>query len=43
MPKRETVKTGAVNRKPQRPFQPRLKDFEIAMRDVCDFFYNVNR
>jgi hypothetical protein len=24
------------------PFQLRLKDFELAMQDVYDFFYDVN-
>ena len=24
------------------PFGPRLKDFEMAMQDVYDFFYDVN-
>jgi hypothetical protein len=25
------------------PFQLRLKDFEMAMQDVFDFFYDVNQ
>lgn len=42
MPKKETVDTSAFNQKAQLPFQLRLKDFEIAMQDVYDFFYDVN-
>lgn len=43
MLKREIVDTGAFNPKAKLPFQLRLKDFEIAMQDVYDFFYDVNR
>ncbi len=42
MPKKEAVNTSAFNQKAQLPFQLRLKDFEIAMQDVYDFFYDVN-
>jgi len=42
MPKKETVNTRAFNQKAQLPFQLRLKDFEIAMQDIYDFFYDVN-
>jgi hypothetical protein len=42
MPKKETVNASAFNQKAQLPFQLRLKDFEIAMQDVYDFFYDVN-
>jgi len=31
------------NRNANLPFQLRLKDFELAMQDVYDFFYDVNR
>lgn len=30
------------NRDAELPFQLRLKDFELAMQDVYDFFYDVN-
>lgn len=30
------------NTKTELPFQLRLKDFEVAMQDVYDFFYDVN-
>jgi hypothetical protein len=30
------------NSKAKLPFQLRLKDFEVAMQDVYDFFYDVN-
>jgi hypothetical protein len=36
-PKRENFNTNA-----QLPFQLRLEDFEIAMQDVYDLFYDVN-
>jgi hypothetical protein len=42
MPKKETVDTKAFNKSAKLPFQLRLKDFEIAMQDVYDFFYDVN-
>jgi len=37
------VSLGGFNRKATLPFTLRLKDFEIAMQDVYDFFYDVNR
>jgi hypothetical protein len=36
-PKRENF-----NQQAQLPFQLRLEDFEIAMQDVYDLFYDVN-
>jgi hypothetical protein len=36
------VNTKWLNRSAQLPFVLRLKDFEIAMQDVNDFFYDVN-
>jgi len=42
MPTREVVRTDAFNSDAQLPFELRLKDFEIAMQDVYDFFYDVN-
>ncbi len=36
-PKRENFNSHA-----QLPFQLRLEDFEIAMQDVCDLFFDVN-
>ena len=36
------VNTKWLNRSAQLPFVLRLKDFEIAMQDVYDFFYDVN-
>lgn len=42
MPTRELVDPTAFNPKAVLPFQLRLKDFEIAMQDVYDFFYDVN-
>lgn len=43
MLKREIVDTAAFNPKAVLPYQLRLKDFEIAMQDVYDFFYDVNK
>lgn len=42
MTTREVVDTAAFNKKANLPFELRLKDFEIAMQDVYDFFYDVN-
>ncbi len=42
MPERETVNTTSFNQDAELPFELRLKDFEIAMQDVYDFFYDVN-
>jgi hypothetical protein len=34
--------SGQFNSDAQLPFELRLKDFEMAMQDVYDFFYDVN-
>ncbi len=39
---REEVDAKAFNKKAELPYELRLKDFEIAMQDVYDFFYDVN-
>jgi len=39
---RNTVGQAKFNRKAQLPYELRLKDFEMAMQDVYDFFYDVN-
>ena len=39
---RQTLK-GEFNNKVQLPYELRLRDFEMAMQDVYDFFYDVNR
>ena len=36
------VTTKCFNRDAKLPFGLRLKDFEMAMQDVYDFFYDVN-
>lgn len=42
MPVREVVNTTGFNTALALPFELRLKDFEIAMQDVYDFFFDVN-
>ena len=42
MPKKETVDTSKFNPNAILPYELRLKDFEIAMQDVYDFFHDVN-
>lgn len=39
---RNAVDTSKFNRKAQLPYELRLKDFEMAMQDVYDFFFDVN-
>lgn len=39
---RETVDREAFNAELELPFTLRLNDFEIALQDVYDFFYDVN-
>jgi hypothetical protein len=39
---RNTVDPAKFNSKPQLPYELRLQDFQSAMQDVYDFFYNVN-
>ncbi len=42
MPIRQLVDPNAFNNTAVLPFELRLKDFEIAMTDVYDFFFDVN-
>lgn len=35
--------TGEFNAEAQLPYELRLRDFEMAMQDVYDFFFDVNR
>jgi len=42
MVKREEPNSAKFNTKFKLPFELRLKDFEMAMQDVYDFFYDVN-
>ena len=39
---RNAVDGARFNQKAQLPFQLRLQDFQMAMQDVYDFFYDVN-
>lgn len=39
---RNTVDQTKFNQEAQLPYELRLKDFEMAMQDVYDFFYDVN-
>lgn len=39
---RNNVVLTAFNPKPLLPFELRLQDFQMAMQDVYDFFYDVN-
>jgi hypothetical protein len=41
--KKQTIDPAAFNSKAILPFSLRLKDFEIAMQDVYDFFFDVNK
>lgn len=40
--RRNTVETEKFNQSAQLPYELRLKDFELAMQDVYDFFFDVN-
>lgn len=40
--KRQALDLSAFNTKANLPYSLRLKDFEIAMQDVYDFFFDVN-
>ena len=42
MLRRETVNEKAFNAAPLLPFELRVKDFELAMQDFYDFFFDVN-
>ena len=39
---RNKVETNSFNRELELPYELRLQDFELAMQDVYDFFYDVN-
>lgn len=39
---RRTVFTDAFNPEASLPYELRIKDFELAMQDVYDFFHDVN-
>jgi hypothetical protein len=39
---RNVVELSKFNDEAEMPYQLRLKDFEMAMQDVYDFFYDVN-
>lgn len=39
---RNTVDTSKFNRKANAPYELRIQDFQMAMQDVYDFFYDVN-
>lgn len=39
---RNTIDQKRLNAKATLPFSLRLKDFELAMQDVYDFFHDVN-
>lgn len=41
--KRNVVNFEAFNKTLKLPFELRLKDFEMAMQDVYDFFFDVNQ
>jgi hypothetical protein len=43
MLKRELVDKSKFNKTAKLPYQLRLADFEIAIQDVYDFFYDVNK
>lgn len=39
---RNTVDSSKFNRKARLPYELRLKDFEMAMQDIYDFFFDMN-
>lgn len=43
MVKKAKIEQTAFNKNAELPYELRLKDFEIAMQDVYDFFYDVNK
>lgn len=43
MLERQTVDNSRFNRQAILPYQLRIADFEIAMQDAYDFFYDVNK
>lgn len=40
---RNQVRSGSLNKTATLPFELRLKDFDMAMQDIYDFFHDVNR
>jgi len=40
---RNDVKQEYFNSEARLPYSLRLKDFEMAMQDIYDFFYDINR
>jgi hypothetical protein len=40
--KKQTINRTAFNKDVELPFELRLEDFEAAMRDIYDFFFDVN-
>lgn len=42
MIERSKIDRGLFNDKAELPFQLRLRDFEVAMEDIYDFFFDVN-
>ena len=42
MIERNEIRQDAFNKDVKLPFQLRLKDFELAMQDIYDFFFDVN-
>lgn len=40
---RNTVRQNCFNPKAILPYNLRLKDFEMAMQDIYDFFYDINK
>ena len=41
--KKERVIKTAFNKEAELPFELRLEDFEMAMQDIYDFFFDVNK
>lgn len=41
--KKQVLDPAAFNKSTNLPFSLRLKDFDAAMQDVYDFFYDVNK
>lgn len=39
---KNTVDESCLNPEAVLPYELRLKDFEMAMQDIYDFFYDVN-
>lgn len=39
---RNSIDVGKFNPNAALPFELRVQDFQMAMQDVCDFFYDVN-